>query len=145
VYGDTLPNLDDGFQVHRKGEKICLLATGYMLHTAMKAAEKLAAEGISVGVIDLFDLSKFDTAKLNAVLAEYRGVATMEEGFSGRGGLDAMMFNHIVQDELKLAILNIGVTGGYRFEIGERQTLHEQVGIGVQAVVDKVSRFSQKL
>lgn len=145
LYGDALPNLDDGFQVHRTGEKICLLATGYMLHTAMKAAERLAAAGISVGVVDLFDLSKFDTAKLNAVLAEYRGVATMEEGFSGRGGLDAMMFNHIAQHDLKLTMLNIGVTGGYRFEIGERQTLHEQVGIGVQAVVDKISRFSQKL
>lgn len=145
LYGDALPNLDDGFRVHRKGEKICLLATGYMLHTALKAADKLAAMGVSVGVVDLFDLSKFDTAKLNAVLAEYRGVATMEEGFSGRGGLDAMMFNHIAQHDLKLAMLNIGVTGGYRFEIGERQTLHEQVGIGVQAVIDKVSRFSQKL
>lgn len=145
LYGDALPNLDDGFQVHRQGEKICLLATGYMLHTALKAADKLAAMGVSVGVVDLFDLSEFNTAKLNAVLAEYRGVATMEEGFSGRGGLDAMMFNHIARHDLKLAMLNIGVTGGYRFEIGERQTLHEQVGIGVQAVVDKVSRFSQKL
>jgi len=145
LYGNALPSLDDGFQTHRQGEKVCLLATGYMVHTALKAAERLAAAGISVGVIDLFDLSKFDETKLNAEFSTYHGVVTMEEGFSGRGGLDAMMFDHIARHGLTLPMLNIGVTGGYRFEIGERQTLHEQVGIGVQAVVDKVSRFSQKL
>lgn len=143
LYGDALPRLADGFQTHRQGEKVCLLATGYMVHTALKAADRLATAGISVGVVDLFDLSRFDAAKLNAELSTYRGVVTMEEGFSGRGGLDAMMFDHIASHGLKLSMLNIGVTGGYRFEIGERQTLHEQVGIGVQAVTDKVTQFTQ--
>ena len=145
LYQAELPTLEDGFYVHRKGSDVCLVATGYMLHTALKAAEQLQSAGISVGVIDLFDLSSFNAEKFNRELSTYKGVATMEEGFSGRGGMDAMVFNHVARNDLKLAVLNIGVEGGYRFEVGERHVLHEQVGIGLQSVIDKVSRFSQKI
>lgn len=141
LYQDQIPNLHDGFYVHQQGADICLLATGYMVHTALKAAKQLSQLGIEVGVIDIFDLSNFNHEKLNAHLSTYRAVVSMEEGFSGRGGLDAMMFNHIVHHGLKISMLNIGVEGGYRFEIGDRETLHEQVGIGVKSVVDKVARL----
>ena len=135
----------DGFYLKRKGVEICLVATGYMVHTALKAAERMSRSGIEVGVIDLFDLSTFNQDKLNNLLGDYRAVVSMEEGFSGRGGLDAMMFNHILHSGLNLKMLNIGVEGGYRFEIGSRETLHEQVGIGVNAVIDKVTRFRATL
>ena len=40
-----------------------------------------------------------------------------------------------------LRLLNIGVEGGYRFELGSRTELHEQVGIGVNVVTKKVLAF----
>lgn len=145
LYGADLPGLDDGFMVHRQGGRVCLVATGYMVHTALKAAARLAANGLEVGVVDLFDITGFNAAGLNAVLSGYRGIVTMEEAFSGRGGLDAMMFNHLARHGLNLPLLNIGVEGGYRFEIGERSLLHEQVGIGENEVVRKVGAFAQNL
>lgn len=144
LYQDELPDLNAGFAVRQQGEKACLLATGYMVHTAHKAAKRLKEKGIGVGLIDLFDITGFDAHGLNKELSKYRCVVTMEEAFSGRGGLDAMIFNHVAKHNLKLAVLNIGVEG-YRFEIGERESLHEQVGIGAQAVADKVSEFLSKL
>lgn len=141
LYHAGLPSLDDGFALHRQGDQVCLVATGYMVHTALRAASRLAASGITVGVVDLFCITDFDVEKLNTILSGYRGVVTLEEAFSGRGGLDAMMFNHLSYHGLRCPLLNIGVEGGYRFEIGERNLLHEQVGIGEQAVVDKVSAF----
>jgi transketolase len=134
-------SIQDGFYLKRKGEEICLLATGYMVHTALKVAERLSQSEIEVGVVDLFDLSTFNQSKLNKLLADYHAVISMEEGFCGRGGLDSMMFNHILHSGLNLKMLNIGVEGSYRFEIGNRETLHEQVGIGFNAVIDKVIGF----
>jgi transketolase len=145
LYGAGLPSLDDGFVAHRQGDKVCLVATGYMVHTALKAAARLAASGLEVGVVDLFDITGFDAAKLNAVLSVYRGIVTMEEAFSGRGGLDAMMFNYLAHRGLNRPLLNIGVEGGYRFEIGERSLLHEQVGIGELEVARKVGAFAHNL
>lgn len=141
LYQEVPPGLDDGFVLHRHGDTVCLVATGYMVHTALKVASVLAEKGVTVGVVDLFDITNFDTAKLNAVLAGYRGVVTMEEAFSGRGGLDAMMFNHMARHGLGCRLLNIGVEGSYRFDLGTRTELHEQVGIGVQAVTGKVKDF----
>lgn len=145
LYGTDLPASDSGFHEHRKGEKICLLATGYMVHTALKVADKFAASGLFVGVIDLFDLCSFSEDQLQSVLSSYQGVATMEEGFRGRGGMDAMMFDYIARRGIDIRMLNIGVEGGYRFELGERHVLHEQVGIGVESITEKVGRFMQAL
>lgn len=143
VLYEISPPLDSGFHVHRKGDKICLIATGYMVHTALKAADKLAASGLSVGVVDLFDLCSFSEDKLQSVLASYRGIVTMEEGFRGRGGMDAMMFDYIARRGIDVRMFNIGVEGRYRFELGERTVLHEKVGIGVESVIGSVKKFEQ--
>ncbi|MDO8412442.1 MAG: transketolase C-terminal domain-containing protein [Gallionellaceae bacterium] len=145
LYGAAAPDFDLGFYEHKQGEKVCLLATGYMVHTALKVADKLAASGVSVGVIDLFDLCSFSEDQLQSMLASYQGVVTMEEGFRGRGGMDAMMFDYIARRGMDIRMLNIGVEGEYHFELGERNVLHEKVGIGVAAVTEKVGRFMRAL
>jgi len=144
IYEGELETVSDGFHYHRKGKDACLLATGYMVHTAKTVAELLAKEGIEVGVVDIFDLSNFDTKKFNLTLSTYKNIVTMEEGFSGRGGLDSLMFDYLRRSGIEINLLNIGVEGGYRFEIGAREVLHEQVGIGVQAVVRKVKKLLEK-
>jgi len=145
IYEAGTPDLDVGFHIHSRGERVCLVATGYMLHTGLKVAEDLAAAGLSVGVIDLFDISNFAADQLQPVLSSYAGIVTMEEGFRGRGGVDAMMFEFIARRGLTARMLNIGVEGGYRFELGSRAELHEQVGIGPQFVLNSVANFIQSL
>lgn len=143
LYEAGAPDMNVGFHVHRGGADVCLVATGYMLHTALKVADNLAAAGHSVGVIDLFDISNFAAEQLEAVLSSYAGIVTMEEGFRGRGGVDAMLFEFIARRGLVARMFNIGVEGGYRFELGSRAELHEQVGIGPEAVLRSVATFIQ--
>ncbi len=138
VYEHDSPHLHEGFNQLKAGKDICLLSTGYMTHTAQKVSTRLAEKGIDVGIIDIFNISHFNKQLFNSVISEYQTVVTMEEGFCGRGGLDAMLFNHNSQYGLGLNIINVGVQGGYRFEIGDREKLHEVVGIGVDAVVNKI-------
>lgn len=145
VYESSIPDTSKGFHVHRSGEAICLVATGYMLHTAFKAAGQLAGEGIQVGVIDLFDLSRFSADALQSALKPYAGIVSLEEGFRGRGGLDSMLFEFISRRGLNARMLNIGVAGAYSFELGTRAELHEKVGIGPQAVLDGVRTFALSL
>ena len=142
VLYDTMPQtMERGFHVHRVGGDLCLIATGYMVHTALQVAERLAALDVQVGVVDLFDITGFSDDALLRVLSPFGTIATMEEGFRGRGGLDAMMFDWVAHSKKNLRLLNIGVEGGYRFELGSRTELHEQVGIGVNVVTKKVLAF----
>ena len=142
VYTDTAPNIANGFNVHRRDGAICLVATGYMLHTAFTVADRLLARGMQVGVIDLFDLARFSEEKLRGELRRYETVVSMEEGFAGRGGLDALLYNFIAHNEIAAKLLNIGVEGGYRFELGTRAELHEQVGIGPDVVTRRLLDLS---
>jgi transketolase len=116
-----------------------------MLHTALKVAEDLALEGVLVGVIDLFDLARFSATEFEVALRLYAGVVSLEEGFRGRGGLDAMLFEFIARRDLKVKMLNIGVEGVYHFELGTRTELHEKVGIGPQAVLNTVRGFAASM
>lgn len=145
IYEDELPDTAKGFHVHKSGEAICLVATGYMLHTALKTAGALAGEGLRVGVIDLFDLARFSALEFQNALEPYRGLVSLEEGFRGRGGLDSMLFEFIARRRLNARMLNIGVEGAYHFELGTRTELHEMVGIGPQAVLNSIREFANAL
>jgi transketolase len=142
VYTDATPNLADGFNVHRRGGTICLVATGYMLQTAFTVADRLSSLGLTVGIVDLFDLARFSAEKLRAELTRYQTVVSMEEGFAGRGGLDALLGNFIRRAALDARLVGIGVEGGYRFELGTRAELHEQVGIGPDVVTGRLLELS---
>lgn len=141
LYPVDTPPPAGGFHVHGAGRDVCLVATGYMVHTARRVAERLAAEGIAAGVVDLFDLGGHDASGLLTTLAASPAIVSLEEGFRGRGGLDAMLFDLRARHGQTQPMLNIGVEGGYRFELGSRQELHEQVSIGENAVTARVRDF----
>lgn len=144
LYEAALPDTGRGYNVLRQGKGICLVATGYMVHTALKVADRLVSGGLDVSVIDLFNLTSFNTESFLPVLRSHAGVVTLEEGFRGRGGLDAMMFDLCERYDIDIKILNLGVEGTYRFELGTRTDLHEQVGIGAEAAGKSIKAFSER-
>ncbi len=147
VHGDVGAPLDlnAGYGVLRQGTGICIISTGYMTHTALKVADRLADEGIDVTLVDLFDITGFARESLVPLIAAHDGLVTMEEGFRGRGGVDSMFFEIAARKNLGIKHLNIGVDGGYQFELGTRSQLHEKVGIGEGAVLRQIQDFAAGL
>jgi transketolase len=145
IYDKAEPEISTGFYVHSSGAEVCLLATGYMLHTAIEVADLMSQEGVSIGVIDIFNITNSSMTDLENILVKYAGVVTLEEGFRGRGGLDSMLFDYTAQHNLALNLFNIGVEPGYSFELGSRSELHEKAGIGVQSVLKQVKNFLKLL
>ena len=143
LYSESVLNLPQGFHVLKTGRDFCLIATGYMVHTALEIAEKLSLFNISATVLDLYDISHFDNKALFKTINNYPFIVSLEEGFRGRGGLDAMMFDWLAHNNINTNFLNIGVEGGYRFELGSRKELHEQVGIGTHAATETIVKFLQ--
>lgn len=144
LYKTPPGDLNAGFHQHRTGDDACIIATGYMMHTALKVVETLAAEGVSVGVVDLFNVTGFSADELLSTLASYKGMVTMEEGFRGRGGMDAMLFDLLCNRNVDIKVLNIGIDGQYRFELGDRASLHEKVGIGEELATARIREFAAK-
>jgi len=141
LYASQAPDMNRGFHVHRKGQGICLVATGYMVHTALAVAERLRVVGHHAGVIDLFSLSRFSAVELADVLRPYGGIVTLEEGFQGRGGLDALISMFVIKQNLPARMMMVGVEDTYRFDLGTREQLHKNVGIDAGTVFDRVNKF----
>jgi transketolase len=143
VYLLKPPVISDGFHVHNKSNSVCLIATGFMVHTAFKIEKEMSSNGIKLGVIDIFNITNFSKKNLKKILSQYSAIVTLEEWFRGRGGLDSMLFEFISESKLDLKTLSIGVDPGYSFELGSRDELHEKVGIGVQSSLKKIQPFVQ--
>ena len=141
IYDDDLPFPLAGFIEKEKGEDVCIISTGYMTHTANKLLPKLKENGTSCGLVDLIDISHFSDEEMINVLRRYKYVVSLEEAFVGRGGMDSRILNLINSNGLKCKFKNFGVEGGYQFEIGDRQTLHELVGIGVNVLFKKITEW----
>jgi len=71
--------------VKREGKDVSLIALSRMIHPALAAAEKLAAEGISAEVVDPRTLTPLDTETLVQSVAKTGGAVIIDEGYNHFG------------------------------------------------------------
>lgn len=139
IYKSDYVYAELGFNELSSGTKICLLSTGYMTHTAKKVVSEIKKNhNVDLGLIDIINISGFSEDELLNALSKYEVVVSLEEGFKERGGLDMRLLSLINTRELNVRFESVAVEGGYRFEIGGREELHEQVGIGTHTVVKRL-------
>ncbi|HEY0271095.1 MAG TPA: transketolase C-terminal domain-containing protein, partial [Sphingomonas sp.] len=74
-------------RIVREGKKVAILSLGTRLEEALKAADRLEAQGLSTTVADLRFAKPLDEALIRKLLATHEVVVTVEEG--SVGGLGA--------------------------------------------------------
>jgi 1-deoxy-D-xylulose-5-phosphate synthase len=68
------------WEVLRRGSDVAVLATGTMVLPALAAADTLAAEGLSITVVNCRYLKPHDELTLAAIVADHRQLLVVEEG-----------------------------------------------------------------
>jgi 1-deoxy-D-xylulose-5-phosphate synthase len=68
------------WEILRKGKDCALLAVGVMCTPALEAANLLAADGLSVTVVNCRFLKPFDQDTLDALIRDHRLLVTIEDG-----------------------------------------------------------------
>jgi transketolase len=90
---------------------ITLIGAGITLHEAMKAADSLAAEGISARVIDLYSIKPIDSATIVTAARETGRLLTVEdhrpEGGLGEAVLAALAGTGLVGPLVQLAVTHM--------------------------------------
>jgi pyruvate/2-oxoglutarate/acetoin dehydrogenase E1 component len=96
--------------IKREGKDITVVATAMMVGRALSAAEKLAADGISLEVVDPRTLSPLDEETiLNSVKKTHRLLIVHEEvKFAGSGAEIAAMVAEKAFDYLDAPIVRVG-------------------------------------
>jgi transketolase len=135
----TPPDLARGFHLLRPGRDALLVATGYMTHRALAVASVLQQQGVAAAVADVFTLQPLDTAAFRQLLADARLVVSLEEGFIGKGGLDALVCAALAACPRRIPHLGLGLNPAYSFEVGEREARLDQAGLSATKLAARVA------
>jgi len=127
-------NIEQGFYELVKGEKICLVSTGYLTHRALKAAQELPG----VGVIDVFILKPVDEKLLFETFEKYEYVITIEEAFLNNGGLDSLISKILRANQSDIKLKGLGFNDKYVFDLGDRDYLHKLNNLDEESIIKTV-------
>jgi len=134
-------NLEIGFCELKKGEMVCIVATGFMTHKALNAAKRLQEDKISVGVLDMIILKPVNEELLSDSLNNYEYIITIEEGFINKGGLDSLILNVINKYQLDIRLKNLGFDDKYVFGLGGRDHLHKINNLDEESIIEIAKEY----
>ena len=95
----------------REGTDVTIVATGYMVHVALEAADLLQAEGISARVVNIHTIKPLDSELILTCAKETGAIVTAEEHsiIGGLGGAVA----ECVSESCPVPVLRVGVNDTY--------------------------------
>lgn len=95
--------------IKKEGSDVTIVAIGLMVKKALEAAEKLAAEGISVEVLDPRTIAPLDKETIRKSIEKTHRAIVVEEGnkTSGIGAEIAAMMQEEMYDELDGPVLRV--------------------------------------
>jgi len=128
----SIKDFDNGFRVLQKGEKVAIISTGYM----SQKAKKIVKDFDNITLIDLYFINYYDKNKLEESLKDIDTIITIEEAFKNCGGLDAEINFNFKNKK----IVNLGFKKKYTFEIGSREFVHEQNGLGKNDIIKEIKK-----
>ena len=94
-------------QILREGTDVTIVATGFMVHLALQAADTLAAEGISAQVVNIHTIKPID-GELLTKCAQKTGAFVTAEEHSVIGGLGSAVCEAICET-CPVPVLKVGV------------------------------------
>ena len=124
-------------RVLREGTDVGLMACGYMVHEALKAADLLAAAGISAGVIDVHTIKPLDEDGVAAAARRYGCLVTAEE-HSIIGGLGSAIAE-TVAESFPVPVVRVGVADRFG-ESGSPDALLKAYGLTAEHIRDAAGR-----
>ncbi len=119
----------------REGSDITVIASGSVLANAMEAAEQLAAEGISVRVVDMHTIKPLDEEAVISAAKQTKGIVTIED-HSVIGGLGSAVAEVLAcKCPARLSIMGVRDSFG---ESGKPDELYAKYGLTAADVVKTV-------
>jgi len=119
----------------RDGKDVTIIATGFMVHLALEAAETLAAEGIDARVINIHTIKPLDKEIILKAAKETCAIVTAEE-HSIIGGLGSAVAETICEG-CPVPMLRVGVEDRFG-KSGKVPPLLEEYGLTAANIADKV-------
>jgi transketolase len=116
------------------GDAVTVIAAGITLLEALKAHDRLAAEGIRVRVVDAYSIKPIDAAGIIAAAGETGGrILTVEDHYFD-GGLGDAVLNAVAGRPFSVSKLAVRAVP----RSGKPNELLKEFGIDADAIVERV-------
>lgn len=135
VTGDSTPFVPGKAVVLRGGSDAAIFATGLMVTRALKAADILAAEGISAAVVDVHTIKPLDEECILSYNGKVRAIVTAEEHFI-TGGLGSAVAE-VIAGKGGAKFDRVGVEDKFG-QSGAPSVLFEKYGLTAENIAAKV-------
>jgi len=125
----------------REGTDVTVFANGAMVYEAERAAETLAAEGLSVRVVDMHTIKPLDTEAVIRAAKETGAIVTAEEHQieGGLGGAIAECLALNAPAPLEMVAVNDSFG-----QSGEPQELMDRYGLNADSIVEKIRKVLER-
>ncbi|MBL8584785.1 MAG: transketolase family protein [Rhizobiaceae bacterium] len=123
----------------RDGKDIGIVSTGLMTERALDAADRLAKQGVSVGVLHVPTIKPFDTEAVAEFCAGVDRVVTAENHVVV-GGLASLVVETLFDAGVAKKVTRIGLPDRY-IECGAVPTLQARYGLTTDAVVGTILKL----
>ena len=126
-------------EVLREGKDVCLWAIGSMVQSALQAADKLAEQGISAGVVNMRFAKPLDEELLLEHATQYGKIVTLEEGVL-QGGVGSAVLETLNAAKMlqKCQVLTLGIPDEFVLH-GDKKLLFKDLGLDVETIADKIA------
>jgi transketolase len=121
----------------REGSDVAVFVAGILVAEALKAAEHLAAGGISVDINDMFTIKPIDREAILAAAIKCGAVVTAENHsvFNGLGSAVA----EVLSEEHPTPCIRVGINDEFG-EVGPREYLQERFGLTAAKICEAVRK-----
>ncbi len=126
----------------REGSDVAMVASGHPVGLAIKAAEEVAKEGISVEVLDLHTIKPIDRESIIKIAGKTGAIVTVEE-HSVIGGLGSAV-SEVVGEGIPVPIERIGIQDKFGESALEYGELLEAHGITVENIIAATKRALER-
>ena len=123
-----------------EGDDVTIIATGTVLHSAIKAAEQLAEEGIKATVIDMHTIKPIDEELIISCAKKTGAIVTVEE-HSIYGGLGSAVAE-VLANQYPTPVEFIGATDFA--ESGDYEKLLEKYGYSSKTIIEKCKNVMKR-
>ncbi|MDO9524291.1 MAG: transketolase C-terminal domain-containing protein [Gemmobacter sp.] len=139
VVYDAVPDITFGKAIRlREGSDLTIITCGSQVRACLDAAAALAAEGLSVRVVDMFTIDEMDAVEIAAAVADTGAILTVEE-HNITGGLGTAV-GEVLLDHPRIPFQKHGVPDKY-VEVGPPAALYAHYKLDAPGVTDVARAF----
>ena len=130
-----------GSNTLREGRHATVLAIGNLVSASLEAAELLRAEGIDLGVVDMYSIAPIDRDAIRR--AARQGVVITAEEHNVSSGFGSAVAEVIAEEGLAARLVRIGVPDEYSL-LGPPTHLYRHYGLDAEGVAGASARRCRK-